>query len=252
MHERDEYYEEFFTRSESWSRRYPNADEATRAGAILSMLAPIADKHYAKTKEPLKIIDVGCGRGWLTNLLSLYGTAIGLEPVRTVVVHARELFPQIEFLTGDPQSIYRSLGLFDVVVCSEVIEHVSHSQQFGFVQSLRALTKENGHLVLSTPRAEVFHRWRAHRAHTQPVEDWLTEKHLVKMASDAGFDLIEHRRCKELLLWPSHTPRSKIGNMIRRAGRMLGVPKHCPINAPIYQIVCCRATLASTELQNVT
>src|SRR5690606_25728399 len=47
--------------------------------------------------DMLKILDLGCGRGWMSNLLAKYGEVVGCDPVSGVIEYAKELYPALTF-----------------------------------------------------------------------------------------------------------------------------------------------------------
>lgn len=90
-------------------------------------------------------------------------------------------------------------GVFDVVLCSEVIEHVLPEAAQDFLESLRARLKPGGTLVVTTPHDEdldlsasycpncdsIFHRWQHVRSFTrETLRDELTK---------GGFDVVSIR-----------------------------------------------------------
>src|SRR5262249_48655228 len=112
------YYEDLFIRNPEWNGANPNADEQARWECIKFFL----DRYFEAGPDKF-LLDVGCGRGWLTNLLSAYGTAIGVEPVGPVVEHAPRLFPALRFETTVPADLAPERR-FDAILSSEVIEHL--------------------------------------------------------------------------------------------------------------------------------
>lgn len=192
------YYEEKFTRDPLWSAREPNSDESARWRAIEPMLRTLP-------QPPGKILDVGCGRGWLTALAARYGDASGIEPVEEVARHASRLFSGQRFASTPLQQLPSTPGFVpaDVVLCSEVIEHVPYARQADFVRQLGAVVRPGGWLILTTPRREMFDRWRWLRRclpaglraePDQPVEDPLTEQQLRSLLSEHGFCIELHAR----------------------------------------------------------
>lgn len=78
-------------------------------------------------ERPARVLEVGCGQGWLLAGLAdalpdadLAGMDIRPEAIR----FARTLVPSARCSVGDAHALEHSDDSFDVVVCSEVLEHV--------------------------------------------------------------------------------------------------------------------------------
>ncbi|MBX3304464.1 MAG: glycosyltransferase [Nitrospira sp.] len=186
----DRFYVNLFVNAPIWSTPYPNADEAARWSKIASFLECILRRvRQHNPNKVLRILDVGCGRGWLTNLVSMYGSCEGVEPVSEVVAHARRLFPHLRFEAGTADQVLArpDFAPYDVVVCSEVLEHVPHGEKDLFLAQLAALLTPEGYVVLTTPRGEMWEQWKTIAPPNQPVEDWVTEGDLRKLFCRQGF-----------------------------------------------------------------
>lgn len=186
----DRFYVNLFVNAPIWSTPYPNADEAARWSKIASFLECILRRvRQHNPNKVLRILDVGCGRGWLTNLVSMYGSCEGVEPVSEVVAHARRLFPHLRFEAGTADQVLArpDFAPYDVVVCSEVLEHVPHGEKDLFLAQLAALLTPEGFVVLTTPRGEMWEQWKTIAPPNQPVEDWVTEGDLQKLFRRQGF-----------------------------------------------------------------
>lgn len=207
------FYVDLFVNKPAWSTPEPNPDEAARWCKIASFLEYVLRQtkreHPTKT---LRILDVGCGRGWLSNLATPYGTCEGIEPVAGVIEHARRMFPHIRFETGTPDSVLARPDFrpFDVVLCSEVIEHVPHPDKPAFVNQLGQLLASDGYLILTTPRGDVWDEWKKIAPPNQPVEDWVTEQQLGALLSEGGFHHVGMERIPievpSLRYFPAATP----------------------------------------------
>ena len=99
-------------------------------------------------------MDAGCGNGSFLALFqdrnwTLYGS--DLSP--TGIAVARETFPNINFFLADGQNLYAdflaSVGPVDVVLSTEVIEHVYNPR--GFLSNCYDLLKPGGTVILTTP-----------------------------------------------------------------------------------------------------
>lgn len=247
------FYVDLFVKKPHWSTPEPNADESARWSRIASFLEHIV--REAKSNHPnrrLRILDVGCGRGWLTKLASAYGDSQGVEPVAGVIEYARRLFPDIPFTVGTPETILAGSDFepFDVVLCSEVIEHVPHRQKPDFVRQLARLLTPEGYLVLTTPRGEVWEQWRRIAPPNQPVEDWVTEPQLSDLFKAHGFHPLQiervHVEVPSLRYFPAATRHESESMSLmpiyqvwacRRDGVPLGGPRHTFPRTPMVSVI---------------
>ncbi|KAK9284922.1 hypothetical protein L1049_024103 [Liquidambar formosana] len=113
------------------------------------------DPHCARPFEGLKIVDVGCGGGILSEPLARMGaTVTGIDAVEKNIKIARvhaELDPltsTIEYCCTTAEKLVEEERQFDAVIALEVIEHVADPSEF--CKSLAALTISNGATVIST------------------------------------------------------------------------------------------------------
>lgn len=107
---------------------------------------------------PLRTLDAGCGSGAFTIYASKIGNqAIGLEYVGGRI-HKARAFAQIlgtrdiEFIQADLRILHllsNRLGLFDQIICVEVIEHILDDKKL--IRDLSNLLKPGGRLLLTTP-----------------------------------------------------------------------------------------------------
>lgn len=181
----DKFYEQFWTKP-GWSGQIPNQDEMDRYQAIKTLVDRIA---LPKDKTKAKILDVGCGRGWLTHLLASEGEVLGIDLLPASVQHAQRLFPQLIFRAVSTADLIQEMATpaFDLVVCSEVIEHIPATEKQRFLSDLYQLIKPGGHLILTTPRGDLWRRWHQSYGKGQPIEAWHTEQQLAALCQSVGF-----------------------------------------------------------------
>ena len=102
--------------------------------------------------EGLRILDIGCGAGLLSEPLARLGAqVIGIDPSETNIaaakLHASRGALSIDYRATTVEEIGR-LERFDIVLAMEVVEHVTDVGLF--LDRCAALTKPSGMMVVST------------------------------------------------------------------------------------------------------
>ncbi len=134
------------------------------------------------------LLDVGCGDGALLRLLHARYRDVafsGVDLSSVVVEQNRAALPQMEFSVCNV-AVDPLLGAFDVVVCTEVLEHLDDPGRA--LASIAQATRAGGHAVITTPTG-VVHATERHFGHTRH----LTRTELALLADTAGFDVVENR-----------------------------------------------------------
>ncbi len=178
-----DFYENFFVKNSEWNGMNPNSDELTRWNVIKNFLELI---NLPKTSI---ILDIGCGRGWLTNLLREYGDPTGIDPVEPVVIYAKNLFPELNFYSLTPREYGKKrFKKVDIIVMSEVIEHIKEKREF--LLDVMRLLKNPGYLILSTPRGELRSFYEKKYGNpSQPIENWIDSESLKLLLINSGLTI---------------------------------------------------------------
>lgn len=144
---------------EWWDEKGSNAPlHALNRARLAFICAQLPSAKGAPQKEqfhPLKglrILDVGCGGGILAEpLCRLGGVITGLDAGAQVIdvakTHAHKMNLPINYVQGDIAT-FQPDTLFDVVIASEVIEHVENISHF--LEHCVAKLNPKGILILST------------------------------------------------------------------------------------------------------
>jgi ubiquinone/menaquinone biosynthesis C-methylase UbiE len=103
-----------------------------------------------------RVIDVGCGTGYLTRLLATAvgsaGAVVGIdaapEMVEYAARHARR-FTNCDFTVGTAESLPIASGTADVVVCALVLHHLPPEVQSAAVSEMRRVLRPGGMALIA-------------------------------------------------------------------------------------------------------
>jgi 2-polyprenyl-6-hydroxyphenyl methylase/3-demethylubiquinone-9 3-methyltransferase len=111
------------------------------------------DEQTIRPFAGLRILDVGCGAGLLTEPLARLGACVtGLDPAEEALAVARRRAEEqdlvIDYRAATVEELVGEDGRFDLVSALEVVEHVPDPD--AFLQGCVRLVRPDGALVLST------------------------------------------------------------------------------------------------------
>jgi len=108
-----------------------------------------AAKKYILGKN---VLDVGCWSGQFEKLaISSVKSIVGLDPDEEAIHFAKKFVPRAKFVIGAVSNLPFSDNTFDVVVFSEVIEHIPKNSEDHALEEIKRVLKPKGILILSTP-----------------------------------------------------------------------------------------------------
>ena len=115
------------------------ADGTSSHGRILAMM---------RTRPPGRVLDVGCGPGWLAARLREDGhEVVGIDAVEELGVRSRtDRFIQADLDHGVPDEVG---GGYDVVLAADVLEHVRDSERL--LRDLTERLRPGGVVLASVP-----------------------------------------------------------------------------------------------------
>jgi SAM-dependent methyltransferase len=176
-----EYYDQ------RWQREpFANSLQAARCAAIVEALSRLA------VKEP-RILDLGCGTGWLSAILGQFGPTTAVDLSDYAVQQASERYPWVRFFQANilEWTEASKLGPFDVVVSQEVIEHID--DQPAYLRIAQGCLRDRGILLLTTPNARTFAAMPDELGRSwsdQPFEELLTVSDVGRLV-ERWFDILQ-------------------------------------------------------------
>jgi len=111
------------------------------------------DAKRLDSMKGLRILDIGCGGGLLSEPLARLGTSVmGVDPSETNIAAAKQHAAQVElpidYRCTTAEELAETGEQFDMVLAMEVVEHVADVPLF--VQSCATMTKPGGLMIAAT------------------------------------------------------------------------------------------------------
>jgi len=142
----------------------------------------IASIQRLKLKKKPKIMDLGCGTGDLTIRLPECGSITGIDISDEAIRIARMRYPHINFVASSFFDVEIKKNSCDLIVSSEVIEHLTQDDQGKYIELIYQSLAEDAYLILTTPNKKVAQALG--REGNQPIENWLDIDELTKLLTN--------------------------------------------------------------------
>jgi 2-polyprenyl-3-methyl-5-hydroxy-6-metoxy-1,4-benzoquinol methylase len=161
-------------------------------------------KKYIPLEEKVKILDYGCGKGFILKCVSQLNPSAhttGVDISQEAINYARKTYKDKQFLTiqADNKLPIKN-ETYDFILCLDVIEHINDVRLI--LSEFNRLLKPRGKLLISTPYhgmlkniitallffERVFNPYGAHIR-------FFSMKSLLQCLHDAGFKPIDKGYC---------------------------------------------------------
>jgi 2-polyprenyl-6-hydroxyphenyl methylase/3-demethylubiquinone-9 3-methyltransferase len=195
-----------------WDERGPMATLHKFNPVRLAYIRDQAAAHFARDPKQagclkgLRILDIGCGGGILSEPLARLGAAmVGADPAETNIevarAHAEQGGLSIDYRATTAESLADAGERFDIVLAMEVVEHVSDVDLF--VRRCAEMVKPGGMMVAATLNrtmksfalaivgAEYILRWLPRGTHRW--DKFVTPEELETAMSHADLRVVDER-----------------------------------------------------------
>lgn len=178
-------------------------------------------KYFVPDISKKKCLDYGCGCGhiiefFLKDDINMYGVDMSQESVNMVNQKFKNNPNWKGALVFNGDCLPYADDEFDVITCTEVIEHILEKHMELFLTELRRILKPGGILIMTTPNDEdftknyvccpecniVFHRHgHCNKFDKFSLKNIMTEHNYVTIMCEAtDFNLFQHER-EQITIW---------------------------------------------------
>jgi SAM-dependent methyltransferase len=189
-----DYYEKYWTTGHT---QFSGDNQGYAANLRSWMRAELKDIAINAT-----ILEVGCGDGSFTRNLGEHSSRVTAVDISASQIKRNAIaHPEIRFVQHDVAQPFPFVdGDFDVIWCSEVLEHL-FDPSFA-VREMQRVLAPGGRLLVTVPYHGVFKdvlialfKWDEHFSPTNPHIRFFTRKTLSRLAVSAGFVEVETTTC---------------------------------------------------------
>lgn len=124
---------------------------------VVFRMFPAQLQRNGHPNKDFRVLEIGCGAGMLClEVAQKAGCVIGIDISHFVLDFAKRVkdylhYKNVSFQHGDAENLAFQNETFDLVICSEVLEHLLSPQHA--LTEMRRVLKKNGMLILTTPCA---------------------------------------------------------------------------------------------------
>lgn len=194
----------------------PN-DPHSREWRIRTATADLLIRHLRRKNEPLHILDLGCGPGWMIARLveGLGATGVGIDCNRSELERGAQAFADLEGLDLVYGDIFEPIveeSSFDAIVVASVLQYFS--EPTALLERLRDLIKPGGEILIAdTP----FYRREEIPAAAERTRAYYTEIGFPQMAEHYHHHSLDDlARFSPDLLYDPNALFSRIGRTVFR------------------------------------
>lgn len=158
-----------------------------------------------------RVLDLGSGEGYGSAILADFAKSVlGVDVDEDAINHAKDSYraqSRVSFLHVAPGRLPFNDEEFDVVICFEVIEHLSKPEDL--LPEIARVLKKSGSLVISTPNRRLYSDERNYQNEFHLHEFYISEFRDFLGRQFTNVRFLAQRLIATSVIWDLETPISK-------------------------------------------
>ena len=140
-------------------------------------------EHDFDKKETLKILEVGCGMGYLTYSLNKEGFSVtGLDISQKAINEAIDHFGQYYVCADVFEFAKNHKDEYDRIIFTQVVEHVEEPVKW--METLMEMLNKNGKIILTTENKSIYPKDSVWQSDLPPVHLWWFSEQSMNYIAD--------------------------------------------------------------------
>lgn len=151
--------------------------------------------------QPSQILDIGCASGWFLSQIAVnypLAECTGIDVYKDAIDYGKKCYKSLKLILSDAHSLPFPDNSFDVVICSEVLEHVSYPEKV--MKEIKRVLKKEGTAIIEMDSGHfifriIWYLWTRSKGNVWKdahLQSYNTKK-LEKLIKDNGF-LIDRKK----------------------------------------------------------
>ena len=162
---------------------------------------PLIKEAITKYCKDKKVLDLGCGTGFWTEIIANYGNVIGLDISKTMLKYAKNKRPSLKFMLADAHSLPFESNSFDCVVSIGLFEYVDRKL---VMKEISRILKPNGICIIQCPNKYSAMRVFVKIIYKVLKRDYFAKepsyREMINLFEQNGFKIIE-LKMDDALFW---------------------------------------------------
>jgi 2-polyprenyl-3-methyl-5-hydroxy-6-metoxy-1,4-benzoquinol methylase len=149
-------------------------------------------RDLLRGRRAMRIADIGCGVGVMTDYLARYGDVVGVDFSTAAISAAKRLSGRPRFIAGGIEAL-PDAG-YDLITLFDVLEHIPQTGRPDFISQIRARLADGGLLFFSTPSPSATRsRREAGDPSLQIIDEQVELADVIAEAAAVGLQLINFK-----------------------------------------------------------